>query len=281
MNNLANSYAALGRHADALKLREHTLALRESTLGADHPDTLMSCSDLASSYAAVGRHADALKLREQTLPRMQAALGPDHPHTLWAMISLTLSYEALGRHADALRLREQTLALRKAVLGPDHPDTLLSMWGVAAALVKLDRGVEAVPVIDECVRRAAGKEVHPSLLPGLLQLRLRHFEKGRDAAGCRQTAELWERLNRTDATSLYNAACMRAVTAALLREGDRSSAGGTHADAEADRAMVWLKQAVAAGYHNAAHMRRDGDLDALRTRADFTNLITALEGARD
>ncbi len=40
MNNLAISYAALGRHAEALKLREETLALRKAKLGPDHPDTL-------------------------------------------------------------------------------------------------------------------------------------------------------------------------------------------------------------------------------------------------
>src|SRR5262249_5763884 len=39
MNHLANSYAALGRHADALVLREQTLELRKARLGADHPDT--------------------------------------------------------------------------------------------------------------------------------------------------------------------------------------------------------------------------------------------------
>ena len=37
MNNLALSYSDLGRHADALKLREETLALRKAKLGPDHP----------------------------------------------------------------------------------------------------------------------------------------------------------------------------------------------------------------------------------------------------
>src|SRR5262249_21169113 len=163
----------------------------------------------------------------------------------------------LGRHADALALRQETLTLQKAKLGPDHPDTLLTMGGVAQSLVDLDRGTEAVPVIDYCVRRATGKVVHPRLLPGVMYLRLRHFEKTKDAAACRQTAEMWERLNRTDAGSLYEAACMRAVTAAVFRAADKSPAGARQADAEADRAVAWLKQAVAAGYNNAGHMKQD------------------------
>ena len=49
MNNLANSYAALGRHAEALKLREETLALRKAKLGPDHPDTLRSMATWPSA----------------------------------------------------------------------------------------------------------------------------------------------------------------------------------------------------------------------------------------
>jgi tetratricopeptide (TPR) repeat protein len=281
MNNLANSYAALRRHEEALKLREETLTRRQARLGPDHPDTLVSRNNLATSYAALGRHADALKLREETLTLMKAKLGPNHPGTLWSMNSLSLSYEALGRYADALKLREETLTGRKDRLGPDHPDTLLSMWGLAEILVKLERGAEAVPVIDECVHRAAGKVVNPGLLAGLINLRLRHFQKRTDAAGCRQTAERWENLQRTDAASLYNAACLRAVAAAVFRAADRSPEGGKQADSEADRAMAWLQQAVAAGYNNAAQVLRDRDLDALRDRADFPKLVTMLEGTRD
>ena len=92
MNNLANSYADLGRHADALKLHEETLALRKAKLGPDHPDTLRSMNNLANSYSALGRHADALKLREETLALRKAKLGPDHPDTLESMNNLANSY---------------------------------------------------------------------------------------------------------------------------------------------------------------------------------------------
>jgi len=281
MYSLANSYTVLGRHADALKLREESLALMKAKLGPGHPDTFQTMYNLAISYAALCRHADALKLREETLALHKARLGPEHPRTLMSMNNVAWSYGTLGRHADAVKLYETTLALQKARLGPENPDTLLSMGGLAYNLVKLNRGAEALPVIDECVQLAAGKVVHPKLLPGLMSLRLRHFEKARDAAGCRQTAAMWESLKRTDADSLYKAACMRAVTAAVLRAADTSPAGGKQSDAEADRALAWLKQAVAAGYNNAAHMKKDKNLNALRDRADFRKLVTRLEGSRD
>ena len=271
INNLAASYKALGRHADALQLDEQALALRTARLGRDHADTLQSMNNLAASYFAVGRRDEAIKLHEEAVALRTAKFGRDHPDTLGSMSNLAVAYTAADRPADALKLHEEAVALRTAKFGRDHPDTLDSMWGVAASLMNLDRGAEAVPVIDECVRRAAGHAVGPDLIPGVMDLRLRHFETAGDAAGCRATAEMWEVLHRTDAASLYNAACFRAVTAKVLRTADHSSA-----DAEADRAMAWLKQAVAASYKDVAKLKSDKDLDALRGRTDFRQLVAGL-----
>ncbi len=273
MHNLANSYHALGRLAEARKLFQETLALRREKLGPGHPDTLTTLGNLAASYFALAQYAEARKLFAETVALQKEKLGAGHPDTLTSMGNLAASYVALGRHAEALQLHEQVLARRKARLGPAHPDTLRSLWAVAEGLVALGRGAEAVPLIDECVRRAAGRAVEPGLVSGLVGLRLRHFAKAKDAAGCRATAEMWEGLERTDAASLYNAACFRAVTAAVLR----AAAKPAEADAEAGRAMAWLRQAVAAGYKDAAHLREDGDLDALRGRDDFRKLLAGLE----
>src|SRR5438105_5689176 len=114
------------------------------------------------------------------------------------------------------------------------------MWGVAKKLVELNRGAEAIPIIDEALRLAAGKDVHPALYAGLVTMRMEHFEKAKDAAGCRATAELWEDLRRADPSSLYNAACFRAVTAKVLRATDPSPAAARAADADDDRALAWL-----------------------------------------
>jgi tetratricopeptide (TPR) repeat protein len=275
--NLATSYGVLGRQGDALRLREEVLARRKVKLGPDHPDTLRSMNGVACSYADFRRHGDAVKLYEEALALQKAKLGPDHPDTFQTMYNLAISYAALGRQADALKLREETLALHRARLGPDHPRTLMSMWGVADSLIALDRGAEAVPVIDECVRRATGQIVAARLLPRVLNLRLRHFEKAGDAAGCRQTAEMWEQVMCADADGLYTAARMRAVTAAVLRAADKSAEGSQQTEAEADRAMAWLGQAVAARHTDGARLKQDRDLDALRERADFTKLVAALQ----
>ena len=234
-------------------------------------------NNLAESYANLDRHADALKLHEEALRLRRAKLGPDHADTAQSMNNVANCYFNLGRHADALKLREQTLALQKSTLGPDHPETLLSMFNLAESLVEMGRGVEALRLIDECLQRAEGKPVHPLLIQSAVGLRMRHFEKSKDPVGCRATAEIWEKLHRTDVDSLYSAACYRAVTAAVFRETDKSDAADRKSVAEADRAMAWLQQAVAAGYKDTAKMKKDKDLDAVRERPDFKKLVAELE----
>jgi tetratricopeptide (TPR) repeat protein len=271
MNNLAATYAVLGRLADALKLHEEALALQKLSLGPDHPDTLAGMLNVAATYFEVGRHADALKLFEETLGLMKAKLGPDHPATLTCMDNLAEGLSVMGRHAEALKLREQTLALRKVKLGPDHPDTLASMGGLAESLIRLDRHSEAVTIIDDCLRRASGKAVDPRLVPLVLDLRLTAFAKQNDASGCRQTAEMWEKLARNDADSLYTAARFRAVAASFDTASSQSP--------DAALAMKWLTKAVAAGYGTPGHVARlvgDHNLDALRDRPDFRRLLAEL-----
>ncbi|MGH7176275.1 MAG: tetratricopeptide repeat protein, partial [Tepidisphaeraceae bacterium] len=242
-------------------------------LGPTHPDTLKAMMSLSVSYSSAGRHDEALKLRLETVELMRKTLGPDHPHTLIGLNNLASCYEQLGQHEEALKLREETLRLRKAKLGPDHPEIILSMGNVAFSLVTLHRDDEAVNTIDDCIQRSAGKTVDPRVVPWLMDLRLRVFQKKNDAAGCRDTARRWENLNRTDAENLYTAACMRAVTDAVIRAGDKSQDAARQADAESDQAMIWLKQALAAGYDKFDHMRKDKDLDALRERDDFERLL--------
>src|SRR5262249_12322836 len=59
---------------------------------------------------------------------------------------------------------------------------------------------------------------------------------------------------------------------------DLSAAEGA---AELDKAMAMLHRAVAQGYRNVTWMRRDADLDPLRSRPDFQALMLDLEFPSD
>ena len=278
-NNLALSYSDAKRYEDAARLLEETVAVYTTKFGADHPATLVSMRNLAQAYADLKQYARAVTLCEQVLARQRIKPGPDHPETLHTIYGLAQYLASLERYPEALERHAEALALRKVKLGVDHRDTLFSMWGVASNLIKLGRDSEAIPIIDECLGRATRNPAYHRF-SGLADLRLRHFAKGRDAAGCRATAELWEKMPLRSGGSLYDAARYRAATAAILRATDHSDEGAKRAAAEADRAMDWLRKAVAAGFKDATSLSKNEDLEVLRDRADFRKLVSDLGSAR-
>ncbi len=48
----------------------------------------------------------------------------------------------------------------------------------------------------------------------------------------------------------------------------------------AARAVELLRQAVAKGYKDVGHLKKDPDLDAQRQREDFKKLLRELEGSK-
>ena len=65
------------------------------------------------------------------------------------------------------------------------------------------------------------------------------------------------------------------------RRGDLTPAEQAEAEDDADRAMAALLRAVAAGYANVPLIRRDVDLDPLRSRRDFRELLMDLSFPAD
>jgi hypothetical protein len=85
------------------------------------------------------------------------------------------------------------------------------------------------------------------------------------------TAEaLTSRFSEND-TILYDCACVHALAASACA-GDAQVA-----DRYARRAVALLQQAVAAGFSNSETARKNRDLDALRSRADFPKLLKELD----
>ena len=84
-----------------------------------------------------------------------------------------------------------------------------------------------------------------------------------------QGAEKFAALAR-QAAEVYDAACAFALCVPLADQAkDRERL--------AARALELLRQAVALGYKDVAHMKKDTDLDALRQRDDFRKFLLELE----
>jgi hypothetical protein len=78
---------------------------------------------------------------------------------------------------------------------------------------------------------------------------------------------------------VYDLAALWAVLAAEIHKDTRlSEAERAHrAEEAATRAVALLGQALLNGYWKLAHLQRDPDLDALRSRPDFTALLKVQE----
>jgi hypothetical protein len=78
--------------------------------------------------------------------------------------------------------------------------------------------------------------------------------------------------------TFYNLACAYARCSARARRGEGDLTPTERAASEdcADRAMAALRRAVAAGYGNVPLIHRDVDLDPLRPRRDFQELLMDL-----
>jgi tetratricopeptide (TPR) repeat protein len=130
MNNLAVSYAALGRHADALKLREETLALRKAKLGPDHPDTLQSMFNLGLSHIELKNYQAA----EASFLDLQAR-GEKNAKNLpagWQVIAiphLVRLYDAWGKPDEAEKWFARLPAEEKIGVALERQHAWPVLWG--------------------------------------------------------------------------------------------------------------------------------------------------------
>jgi tetratricopeptide (TPR) repeat protein len=192
-HNLAMAYQDAGRTAEAIKLLEPTLKQRESQLGADHPDTLISRASLARAYQAAGRLTDALPLFEGTLKPLKAQLGPDHPRTLQTMNSLAGAHLEARRWVEAERTARECLSLR-AKKQPDVWWHFHTMSQLGAALAGQKKYAEAEPLI---IQGFEGMKARETKIPAANRYHLREAAE--------RVVRLYEVWGKPDEASIWKA----------------------------------------------------------------------------
>jgi eukaryotic-like serine/threonine-protein kinase len=141
----------LGLYDKAAVAHERAVFVRRSSLGPDHPDTLISRNDLAEAYGAAGRTAEALALHEQTLQLREAKLGPDHPDTLTSRNNVARTYQQAGDEARAEPLFHRTLELQEKKLGGEDPQVAGTLANLGRCLLHQGRHAEAEPLLRRCL----------------------------------------------------------------------------------------------------------------------------------
>jgi serine/threonine protein kinase/tetratricopeptide (TPR) repeat protein len=282
MNNLASAYRDADRTQEAIKLFEAALRLQKANLGPNHPHTLGTMNNLVNCYLAVGEGAKALPIVQDTLAlrerRAKAEPGNrlEQSFLAWthgqmgqveqARLDYAGAVQAYARSVEMFEKLDQAGALQSFFRG------YMNLYRQRLALFR--KAERAVTDLEFALRQPAAE------VPQLLDLRVRFLLKGQKLPAAVESAAKMNERAGEEAEQLYDVACMYALCAQAATQA-RSPARGAPGSGElAAEAMALLKQAVAKGYKNAAHMNEDKDLDVLRQRAEFKKLLAELKAAK-
>jgi len=79
LSTLASLYRFQGRDAEAEPLCLRVLALKERSLGPEHPNVAATLKDLVEIYRALGKTAEAESCHARAFAILERAIGPDLP----------------------------------------------------------------------------------------------------------------------------------------------------------------------------------------------------------
>jgi tetratricopeptide (TPR) repeat protein len=163
LNCVGTYFHGRAAYSQAAQLYRNALAVREETLGPEHPDTAESLNNLAVLLRHQGDFAGARPLYERALAIREKALGPEHPDTAQSLGNLAGLFRSQGDLAQARPLQERSLAIREKALGPEHPTMAKSLNGLALLLQAQGDLVGARPLYERAFainEKAFGSE-HP------------------------------------------------------------------------------------------------------------------------
>lgn len=168
----SDTYAALGilqesrgEFAEAQRLKEKVLALRERHLGPDNPAVATAHDMLGVVLMERGELAAALAAHQRGLEIRLATLGPGHLEVGNSYVNTGNVRALLRQPAVALELQEKARAIFVARLGPEHPTTAVAIENAAVCRFMLGDYAAALASHREAlaIRERAFAEVHPHL----------------------------------------------------------------------------------------------------------------------
>ncbi|MFI3220992.1 MAG: tetratricopeptide repeat protein [Methylococcales bacterium] len=180
LNKLGYYLKNKGDYARALPLYEQALAICQTVLGKNHPDTATILNNLAGLSCSQGDDARALPLYEQALAIRQTVLGENHPDTASSLNNLAALYDSQGDYVRALPLCEQALAIYQTVLGENHPDTANSLNNLAKLYKSQGNYTRALPLYEQAlaIRQTVLGATHPNTANSLYNLAALYKSQG-------------------------------------------------------------------------------------------------------
>jgi len=143
-SNLAESYQALGRFDQALRLRGEIYSEHSKRNGEEHEDNLTAANNYANSLIGLERYAEAKAGLRKMMPVARRVLGDCHDLTLsirWGYVETLYKDDdaTLDDLREAVTTLEDTVPTARRVFGGAHPDTT----AIEAALRKARAALRA------------------------------------------------------------------------------------------------------------------------------------------
>jgi serine/threonine-protein kinase len=198
----------------------------------------------------------------------------------------------LGRFQEAEATYAEALALRRQLAAdfPNMPDnhnflagTLVNMAGMCVRTADYSRArtllAEALPHHQKALQTNPKHPTYRQFYRVHLNTLVHCCAGIDDQTAALEAAQKLRDLGWNRAGDAYDAACALARCIAQVEKDKRGTKEERASQLRfyADQAMAMLRDAAAKGFKNAAHMKKDTDLDPLRQREDFQKLLAELE----
>jgi serine/threonine protein kinase/tetratricopeptide (TPR) repeat protein len=163
--NLAGLRGRQGRDDESLALHSRALAIREKSLGPEHPRVAMSMDNVAATLRDLGRLDEAEPLFLQALALREKTLPENHPNIAKSLNGLAILYREQGREEEALEMFERTIEMRKQSQGPDHPQVARTLSALAVLHRDSGRADEAEALFKQAlgIMEKKYEEDHPQM----------------------------------------------------------------------------------------------------------------------
>ncbi len=274
-------------YLDALKVRK-PLAESNPEKPGFRRDVAWSYHNLGVVQRKIGQSQAALKSYQESLA-LAEALNKSQPEVADYATLLIGSYiglgdieQSTGQPTAAIKRYEQAMRTLAPILqkNPNDPDARKFQGAVyagrAGALELVGRSTEALADWDRAIELSSGKDRDRFRASRVLAL----IRSGKQERGIAEAEELAKGRSLSGSV-LYDLACAAALTSAHYQSKPNKPEATSKAESCALRAIQLLQQARDAGYFKdekrIAGLKKDSDLEPLRSRPDFQKFLAELE----
>ena len=158
LNILALVYRDQSKFKEAAALLNDALAIREKTLGSDHPAVAATLNNLAVLYGKRNKFKEAENLCKRALDIREKCLGAFHPDVAKQLNNLALLCQNQGKYDEVETYYKRAIEIYTKTLGIDDPNVAKTKNNLASAYLKQQKYKEAEQIYKDVLTRAQEKE---------------------------------------------------------------------------------------------------------------------------